>query len=297
MRTVSIDRWKFQLPEAWNEMNEQHCRLLIRATASSRNKLHVQTILALEFLNLKLMSRGAFVIDQQTHRKRPVLSSDPYENRLYHIRHGISTVFICSAADIALLASSLDFLFSKPRENVVTVNSELTSNFLPTVKLGKRTYHGPRSLFDGVTFGQFEEAEIAWAECSEGNPTRARDAMAAMYKSSPFERETPQAAEQKRKDFQRITNEQLRMFALYYEGSKKALASYYSDIFGAAVQPDNGNPFESQRMLSEEVSESFVLMTNLLSRLDTTKVNSIRECYLYDTLNTLVALKKTTPQQ
>lgn len=295
MKAIKIDGCKFDLPEDWGELTEDNCRAIIRATSKIKSKVQVQSSLVLEMLGLRVMPKRARIIDESTHRLRKAVASDPAEKMLYYIRHGITRVFIVSADDLALLASGLDWLFTTPKDNTVTLKSRLISNFLPIIKIGKRTYYGPESLFDGVKYGQFEEAEMAWAEFSEGNITKARDAMAALYRLDCMP-ENERIVEQKRKDFAKISNEDLRLFSLYYEGAKKAITDYYIDIFGTPAN-EEVNPFAVANSPTVQVSESFVNMTTILSKLDPTKIVGIRDCYLYDAFNTLKAMKKIQPNE
>lgn len=295
MKPITIDGCKFSLPEDWSELTEENCRTIIRATSKIKNKVQVQSSLVLDMLGLRVMPKRARVLDESKRKLRKAVESDPEGKRLYYIRHGITKVFLISAPDLAFLASALDWLFTAPKDGTVTLKSRIITNFIPVVRIGKRAYYGPESLFDGIKYGQFEEAEMAWAEFSEGNMAKARDAMAALYRLDCMP-ENERVAEQKRKDFAKISNEDLRLFSLYYEGAKKAITDYYIDIFGTPAT-ESENPFAVAKPVSVQINESFVNMTNLLSKLDPTKIAGIRECYLYDAFNTLVAIKKTSSHE
>ncbi len=292
MKTLKIDGVRFEIPEEWGELSECNCRRIIRATSTIRNKIQVQAAIALEMLGLKVMPKKARIYDELLRKLRKATTEDPEEKRLYYIRHGVTKVCLISSADMALIASALDWLFTSPKDYLVTLKSQLIVNFQHTIKFGKRTYIGPASLFDGVRFWQFAEAETAWAQFADGDTSAARKAMAALYRLDG-EPETSRATEQKQKDFARVGKEDLRLFSLYYEGAKLGIAEYYDDLFGPSGEQDESPFTGSSKPLPVRVHESFVDMTNLLTKLDTTKIEGIREAYLYDAFNTLRALKKT----
>lgn len=265
MNSVKFQNDSYTLPSQWNELTTVQLEQIAALVAKQQPRIAIQVKLALIFMGMRLANRV-----------RRLIAGAPY----YYVKHGIRRTYLISPLQMAKLAECVSFLFEGD-----AVASRLTKQPYPVLKVGWfRKLYGASEALTNITFGEFQQAEIARAAYeATGDESYLNLLLAIIYREkakNPADGDVRKPlrmdeAERRAKRFSHFPDFKKMVMLWYYNGCLAFLFEKFTHVFsqGTATGGESVSPIDS-----------FMKLTSLLADGKLADVDSIREKYLYDAL-------------
>lgn len=285
MKQLLINHHRFENPSKWDELNAESLRKIA--------VLSVEQMPASEFKLKVLMAHHSWKASIQK-RKGEYLGQSTF---LIEIK---SREFAwITAADLAFLSSSFDFLFEevtgKDNQVHLKISSQLSSNKFPEIIIDKVSYAGPADKLTNLVYKEWELANTFYYRFQKSQDTKYLDLfMATLYRKkaiSPTDeaykgdcRESlnEYRLEEDAKTVSAIPGELKLATLFFWEGCCKLLSYNYPNTFGEA---DDDKP-------AADPFHQFQILKDRLSWGDVTKVSEIDNIYLYTVLQRIETARK-----
>lgn len=253
MITLDYRRFHATIPETWDEFTSEQLEVFARLMNRSFKVQHTKVLFLCYLLRLRI---------------RRLKFEDEYRFR-WKRQKGV-----LSAQDIASLTQTLNFLFDSsedPDTHVVTysVNSKLTRNPYPTLRLFGRKLYGPGDAFDSLTYDQFVYSQHYFSLLSD-DPSALNYLLASLwhrhkvFDSSMLEKDS--------RLFRFVPKHRKVVMLWYFTGSMSMLASRFPRVFSGNGK-STGSIFENMQRIIDALASG-----------DMTRKPLVRSGSLYDAL-------------
>lgn len=285
MKQLIINNHCFENPSKWDELNANSLRVI--------GSLCLEQIPAAEFKLKVLMAHHGWKVSSQK-RKGEYMGASSFLIEIKHREFAWIT-----AADLAFLSSSFDFLFEevtgKDNQVHLKISSQLSTNKFPEIIIDKVIYAGPADKLTNLVYKEWEMANTFYYRFQKSHDTKFLDLfMATLYRRkviSPSDevykgdcRES--LNEYKLEEYAKVVSsipEELKMATLFFwEGCCKLLSYNYPNTFG---EPNTNNP-ENDPFIQ------FQILKDRLAGGDVTKVSDIENIQLYTILQRIETARK-----
>lgn len=278
MQTLRIDNELFYMPSSWNELTGQQLLKIAELSSSGSTLQYFFTHLLLT------------ITDLIPERQNEVEKSG---EMLFWFKNG-SKRYLISASDFVFISQKLQFLFTKKTEEGIDkyyLDSSLTKQLIPSIKIGNKEYFGPADALTNLIFEEYIHTETFLARFRQTKKEEyLHKLIAVLYRpGSGIQRNSPNYKGDLREPFNdyltdhysrnmtRLPDAMKEAILIFYSGCKEFIVKKFKEAFYGKAS-------------SEDIFENFMGMVNNLADSDVTKNDQIRKAWLYDVMKTLQEL-------
>ena len=250
MKQINYGRRSISLPENWNDLTLEQ---LITLAVYSLRRLSVQELkvsMLLSTMKVRVMRKSG---------------DDEYRLSFGMLRRAEAI----SKADVTALADTFSFLIAQREAGVHYINSTLTRDHFPTLRIRGRRLYGPGDILEHLTYEQFVWCQV-YLQRMQTEPKMFTRLLATLwhtgrvFDASRIERDAQLIA--------RLPVSTQIVMMWIWEGSLSFIQQQYPRIF-SGEGGGGGNVFESQQRIIDALAGG-----------DMTKKDAVRQGYLYDAL-------------
>lgn len=249
MRYIKLKHRSIAMPENWNELTLE--QLLTLAVYGMR-KLTVQQLK----VSMLLSSMGARVMKK--------VGDGEYRLRFGLWRRSVTI----SAEEVTALADSYSFIIAR-RDDIHHIDSQLTRDHFPKLRVGGRRLHGPGDILEHLTYEQFVWSQT-YLQRMQTDPKLFTHLLATLWHTG--ERFDVSRVEHDARLIARLPIPTQIVMMWIWEGSLSFIQQQFPRIF-SGEGGGGGNVFESQQRIIDALAGG-----------DMTKKEAVRQGYLYDAL-------------
>lgn len=252
MRTISIDKYSYQVPGEWNDFTQDQLLFLASLFDRDRTAQEVKLQLLLYTLNAQI-----------NRYKR----TDGDGCRL---SIGRKTYYLLPEVLVGL-SEVFDFLFKESKEGQTYLDIRLTKNPLPVISTKKTELYGPEDGLANLSYGQFVMLRTWQQQMSVNLENSLDNLIAVMYKENSFNTDedgNPLLIKDLRHEIKLVVY-------WFYLGSMAFIQERFPRVFPGGTE-SGGDVFDGQMRLIDEMASG-----------DVTKKSQVKKSLLYDAIYTL----------
>ena len=276
MYICEIDSNRIEIPSKWDDLTKNQLLTVVRLFYNGLGEIHLKTQAVLSFLKIQMAK-----IDS-THRA---------PDELYLMKHKKGKPFYASPEQILFLARSLDFLTVEELDHDIGVSmalsSSLTTNLIPSFKIGFNKYYGVSDRLFTMTFDEYLEAEVHYKAYMTNSDLDSLNKLigsiyrpkaknnketSTNYNGDPREAFNSNLVDLYAKKFKKLNPEIKIAILLFYQGCRKFLHLNFKHVF---EQSSSGSTSKGYGSLS---------LIDALTGDDVTKNKKVRTSMLFEVL-------------
>ena len=147
-------------PSCWEELNREQLLFIIRqGLRLIAGETSVLEFKVLVFYHLAGIKRG-----RKHNRRDKFLKREEYEQKY---------------GNVVLAAETVSFVFSE-MDGELVFNFDCVTNLLPTVRIGRKVFHGPDTALFNITFGEYQVADDYYRKYMESKDESDLNALCAV---------------------------------------------------------------------------------------------------------------------
>lgn len=265
---ITIDNDVYTIPSSWNALSNEQILKLSHLSICGVNLgiKQFKTYLLVYLLKLKILPKTKIIND--------VLHFYVKRKRKY---------YILNAFQIASICEKLDFLFTE-KEDCIIINSKLTRNPVPYIKIKGTKYYGPSDLLGNVSYSEFIHTEKFYDSYLQTQQQIYLDYLIATLWRKKGK---PEDSGDVREDFNDFILDKLRpkfknvdknikqAIFLFYCGVKHYLRHHYKYLHKNMVSDKDTDG-------RDNIIDAMLRISNTLANGDPSKVEKVRKSYLLD---------------
>ena len=297
MKNLQIDNSQFHIPTAWADLStDQFLHVAeLATTIMSRAEWHVAMLLRVTGLRV-------------LHKCELKLSDETY----FYLRHGITKEFLLRDKDMRFVTETFNFMFEKvePTEpeastssasdtdEAYRLNFNCIHNRVGEIPSPYGLLHGPADGLSNILYSEYIHAETAWDKFKRTGKYIFAVRLAAILfrpQDESYNANSVNCSGDPRETFndflldarmnKLITVERryINAVLMYYEGCRRFVRSKWPEVF-------NESSSASGSTARVDVFTEFMKQVNSLSENDVTRLDKVRQSYLYEVMFTLQAI-------
>ena len=282
MYKIKFDNDVYDLPSTWNELTKDQFLLIAGQSMSMTGFAAFRIKLALGCFGFRIIPRREEIVNGV---------------RCFYLGAPEKKMYLVDVDELALVVEKLSWIFTHHEQsNEYVVNSRLTLNLLPAIKVGKQTWYGPMDALTNITFSEYIHAETAFYYLHKKRDESFINRLIAVLYRPQIEKYDPESIDYRgdRREFfndflldqrqQKVVNVDPKVkqgILLWYTGCRAYLEHKFPEALGSSGEGEKA---------SGDVFMNFMKMVNALTNNDVTKNNELRSAYMYEVLITMEAL-------
>ncbi len=283
MHTLKLNKDTYYLPSMWNELSKAQLLKIAEMSLQPIPLAEFLTKAFFAFLEFKVIKTRSVVIDSMEH---------------FYIKHGKKNVYLVSALDISSISKTLEFLFKKivhKKTATFIIDSRLTNNLIPEIKVSGKTFLGSSDGLTNLTFNEYIHSETSFYKFCKTKEEKHLNKLIAILYRPKNKKATPDNIDYKGdlrvsfNDF--LTDRYARILNNLNPVTKNAIFLFYQGCRNFLLEKFP-NVFSGGSSSGEDVFYGFMNLVNALANSDVTKKEEVRKAYLMDVMVTLEQLAK-----
>ena len=284
MRTLTIDNVKFSLPQRWSDLTPDQFLQVARFSTRELSLAEFRVLMLLTITGLRVAKKKQVVIDDEEY---------------FYLQHGLTREFLVSAGQLLAICKSFDFMFRKEglpdEEPVYRLEYSGVRNLLPDIPSSYGTLIGPADGISNIRLSEYIKAETAYAEwCKNKRIHNALQLVAALWRPSKtgYDPDTDATGDAREAyngflvddracKLASLPREYINGALLFYESCRRFISDKWPEVYEGESSNEKVDAFTG-----------FMRLVSSLADNDVTKVEAVRESYLYDTMFSLQAMAR-----
>lgn len=271
MINVRFQNHNYSLPEKWEELSTQQVETLAKLAQTDMPQVELLFRFALYCMDMRMAWRYSVKV-----------SGLP----CYYVRHGITRVYLVSPGQMAVLASSMQWLIE---DNAIKPNS--IKNPYHEVHIGRKKFFGPADGLSNLLTKEWILAEVERSQYqATQNEYHLNRFLAILWrpkasnhpdgdKRAPFRQD---ALDELSQQMGKFKPHQKQVMLWFYNECLEYLSNKFEPVFSNSEEGDGDG----------SVIDNFMQMVTNLAKDDLSKTDKVYNAPLYQTLYTLQSILK-----